>query len=262
MSKAGKMVFLVSVLWTTLGAAPQLHAQEKLILTDTGTAPLGRSCSFLESYLITDSSRCIEKKTVQSELVAKATASPSGDEEPTFSYSVEPTYYAPAEPTPTVIPESTQTPNPTVTPAPSQEPRDLLPAEGVTLDDNLIFSFINDHRTQMGLPAFQKDEALCTLAKTRSVELHGELFEGKGYLHSGLYNRNLPYWITEDAKWGSNEAGTVKWWLNSPIHRHAIEGNYIYSCGACTGSQCSQLFTSYTPKVTIPIPTQAPLANN
>lgn len=277
MSKAGKMVLLVGIFLNFLGAAPQLNAQttqeafkvslnaqEKLTLTDTGTAPSSRSCSLLESYFITASSNCVEKKTTQTELVAKATANPSDETPLTVSYTVEPTYFV--EPTPTITPTTELPAQPTVTSAPLQEALDLLPADGVILDNNLIFNLINDHRTQMGLPAFQKDDALCTLAKTRSVELHGELFEGKGYLHSGLYNRNLPYWITEDAKWGSNEAGTVKWWLNSPIHRRAIEGNYTYSCGACTGSQCSQLFTSYTPKVIAPkitpTPTPTPLAIN
>lgn len=265
MSKAGKMVLLVGVFLASLGAAPQINAQEKLALTGTGTAPSSRNCSLLESYLITDSSICVEKKTKQSELVEKAAANPADENPATVSYTVEPTYFI--EPTPTTTAEATETASPTPTPDfQLQTPKDLLPAEGATLDDNLIFSLINDHRTQMGLPAFQKDDALCSLARTRSTELHGELFEGKGALHSGLYNRNLPYWITEDAKWGSNEAGTVKWWLNSPIHRRAIEGTYTYSCGACTGSQCSQLFTSYTPKVAVPkvtaSPTPAPLVIN
>jgi hypothetical protein len=121
-----------------------------------------------------------------------------------------------------------------------------LPAAGPSLDANLIFDLINAHRASIGKPAFLKDDALCSLAITRSLELPAEFANGS--LHSGLYNRGLPYWITENAKWGSNEAGTVQWWLNSPIHRSAIQGDHIYSCGACNGTQCSQLFTSYVSK--------------
>ena len=111
-----------------------------------------------------------------------------------------------------------------------------------------IQDLINAFRTRAGLTPFMREDNVCSLAKTRSMELAGEL--SNGVLHSGLYNRNLPYWIWENAKVGSDEAGTVTWWLNSPIHRSSMVGNYKYSCGACTGSYCSQLFTNYEPKVT------------
>jgi len=116
-----------------------------------------------------------------------------------------------------------------------------------TVNPDAIFELINSHRKSIGLPLFEKDDKVCALAAIRTTEITAEL--GKGTLHSGLYNRNLPYWIFENAKAGTDEKDTVNWWLHSPIHRASIDGDYKYSCVACSGSYCSQLFTSFSPKI-------------
>lgn len=249
MLKAGKLVLLSFLFIGISGATTQLNAQEKLITQPFAFPSTHHKCSMIDEYIVTHSTSCEETTLTQTELVLKAESKENPDTSVTFSYSTEPTYYVPPTPTPTEIPTVTPSPTPPSAEAtPPQLPQNNVPADAPSLNSDAIFDLINGHRAQLGKPAFLKDDALCSLAKTRSLELEGELFGGKGYLHSGLYNRNLPYWITEDAKWGSNEAGTVQWWLNSSIHRAAIEGDYTYSCGACNGSMCSQLFTSYTPK--------------
>lgn len=149
---------------------------------------------------------------------------------------------------PKKLPQTPALPIETPPPAGGSTPFIAYAPNDAVVDSNKIQDLINGFRTSIGLTPFLRDDNVCTLAKTRSTELAGEL--ARGVLHSGLYNRNLPYWIWENAKVGSDEAGTVTWWLNSPIHRASIEGNYKYSCGACTGSYCSQLFTNYEPKVT------------
>lgn len=244
MSKAGKTVLLVLLFLGVSGAFSQSHAQEKLLPISVGLSSEKTYCSALDDVLIAKVNSCETKKLNQIERAIKSQANTDTVQTPIFSYTTESALYIPP-----VSIEPTTTPTvTTVSPTPiAQTPTDNVPADSTSLNSDTIFDLINAHRAQIGMPAFQKDDALCTLAKTRSLELHDELFVNHN-LHSGLYNRNLPYWITEDAKWGSNEAGTVRWWLNSPIHRHAIEGDYVYSCGACQGSLCSQLFTSYTPK--------------
>ncbi len=258
MSKAGKTVLLTLLLLGVSGATTQLHAQEKLTTLSLAETKKGSICTPLQDYIFTSGTSCEEKKLTQIETAVKAQGQTNADQAVEFSYSTEPTYYIPPIETPTPTESPTLTPAQTVAPttpnSANQTPQDMVPADGPNLNSDMIFDMINAHRTQLGKPAFQKDAALCTLAKTRSFELHDELFANHN-LHSGLYNRNLPYWITEDAKWGSNEAGTVQWWLHSPIHRAAIEGDYVYSCGACNGSQCSQLFTSYTAKSGIALKT-------
>ncbi len=131
---------------------------------------------------------------------------------------------------------STSTPSPT-------EP---TPQQFVNLDSDKIFSLINQYRASQGLSPFEQENSVCELAQIRSVELAGELTNGT--IHSGLYNRTLPYWIWENAKLGSNEEDTVSWWLSSPLHHQSIIGDYKYSCVKCTGTNCSQLFTSFSPK--------------
>lgn len=136
--------------------------------------------------------------------------------------------------------------------------REVTPYPEKSLDAQKVFELINQHRQKIGLPIFQKDENLCQIAQSREPELYNEIFV-TGNMHSGLYNRNLPFWVTENLKYGGTEEQTINWWLGSPIHRSAIEGNYTYSCGACFGATCVQLFTNYTPKPTIvtpPVPVQ------
>jgi uncharacterized protein YkwD len=247
MLKAGKMVLLATALCAFLGAVAHTHAQEKLSAYLFAFNAKSHRCTSIDEYLVTKTTLCEDTVFTQAEIAIKAETKENPDETSSFSYSTEPTFYVPPTPTeaPTVTPTPTTEPQkPTDT---TQAPADNVPADASSLNSDVILDLINAHRAQIGKPAFLKDESLCALATTRSMELHDELFINHN-LHSGLYNRNLPYWITEDAKWGSNEAGTVNWWLNSPIHRAAIEGDYTYSCGACNGSMCSQLFTSYTPK--------------
>ena len=116
-----------------------------------------------------------------------------------------------------------------------------------SLSSDTLFDMINAHRAELGLPAYQKNDTLCALAKERGPELYDEIFTS-GNIHGGLYNRNLPYWITENMKYGPDENDVFNWWMNSYIHRKAIEGNFTYSCGECYGNSCAQLFTSYIPK--------------
>ncbi len=130
---------------------------------------------------------------------------------------------------------------PTMTPL-----NDEYAASNVILDSEKIFELVNQYRASLGLMPFEKDDKICELAQARSTELAAEIENGT--LHSGLYNRNFPYWIFENAKVGSNEEGTLSWWLSSPIHRESIVGDYKFSCVKCTGSNCSEIFTSFSPK--------------
>lgn len=120
-------------------------------------------------------------------------------------------------------------------------------SDSTILDPNKIFYLVNRFRISAGLAPFEKNDQVCELAQTRSTELAAEILNGT--LHLGLYNRNLPYWIWENAKYGSDEQGIVAWWLASPLHHLSIVGDYKYSCIKCVGMYCSELFTSFAPKI-------------
>lgn len=151
--------------------------------------------------------------------------------------------------TPTKIPTSTPTRQPSPTPTPTVIPvytatASAVEIPGQSLNPERIFQLINAHREELHLPPFQKHDYLCKLANDRKPELYNEIF-GTAYVHQGLYDRNLPYWITENMASYPTEEKIVSWWLNSTIHRRAIEGPYTYSCGACSGNSCTQLFTNF-----------------
>lgn len=163
-------------------------------------------------------------------------------------------------PTPTFTPTPTITnPTPTLTAIPltfndakeidSSATEVAKPASDKpdSLDSEKIFQMINAHRAGLGLAAFQKEDKLCTLAVERGPELYNEIFVTHN-IHGGFYNRNIPFWITENMKYGDSEEAIFNWWLSSSIHRKAIEGDFLYSCGTCYGKSCAQLFTSYQPK--------------
>lgn len=139
--------------------------------------------------------------------------------------------------------------HPTATPTqtPTPQPAASLQSQPGSLSSDTIFLLINLHRKNLGLAAFEKDEKLCSIAASRGPELYNEIF-GSSSVHKGFYDRNIPFWITENmAHYGSEDA-IVNWWLGSGIHRRAIESDAKYSCGACVGNSCAQLFTSWVPK--------------
>ncbi len=105
---------------------------------------------------------------------------------------------------------------------------------------------VNSYRASKGLALFQKDEKSCQLASSRAPEIGAEIAEG--HMHSGLRDRNLPYWNTENIISMRTEEEALNWWLNDTIHREAIEGNSTYSCMACAGNSCAEEFTNYQPK--------------
>ncbi len=148
-----------------------------------------------------------------------------------------------AEPTPTA------TPKPTVTPTPARAPHvasvtSVAPAGSLNAD--LLFDMSNAHRAGLGLPAFIKDERLCELARSRAPEIHAEVYGG--YMHQGLTDRNISFWITENIVTMATEAQAFDWWSHHGIHKAALESGNTHSCVACHGIACAQEFTSWTPK--------------
>lgn len=163
-------------------------------------------------------------------------------------------------PTPTVInpyshllPTATPKLTATHTPAPTQQivqsatTQSLSNGKPTSLNSEILFALINNHRQSIGKTPFEKDERLCSLARERGPELYDEIFVTHN-VHAGLERRNLPYWITENMAHYPTEEQVFNWWMGSTIHRRAIEGDYKYSCGECYGKSCAQLFTSFIAK--------------
>lgn len=138
---------------------------------------------------------------------------------------------------PLVTPESKKLD--TVPSLPQQKPSS-------SLNSDILFDIINSYRMSIGLPAFQKDPVICEIAKQRGPQLDYEV--ETGMIHAGFRALELPYWATENVKYGGNEQDMFHWWMNSSIHRQALTGDYKYSCGECFGKSCTQIFTNYVAK--------------
>lgn len=149
------------------------------------------------------------------------------------------------KPSPSTTPQSTISPTPSPTPEP---PPPTKPQGGSTLNPEVLFNMINQHRTSKGLPAYEKEGQVCRWAQERAPELDNEVF-GSSFIHAGFRKRNYGVWITENMIAYATEQESFNWWLRSGVHRAAIESQeYKYSCGACQGRSCVQMFTSLTPK--------------
>ncbi len=244
MIKAGKALLLAASL--LLVAATTSHAQnlDKIGLV-TAEESTNLCTSPLKPYVLTYAKNCPISELRQVQYLGNVKS--TKPEEFSVTHSIIAASYTPspkkATPTPSpsvIVSEVTiSEPTPTV----------IVAEQNVTHVGNnpdTVMELVNAHRASIGKAAFIKDDALCSLAQTRSNEL---AYEGNnGTLHSGLYNRNFNYWITENAKIGGNEAETVNWWLNSSIHRSQIQSDYTNACVGCTGKNCALVFTSYNPK--------------
>jgi uncharacterized protein YkwD len=179
------------------------------------------------------------------ELIASPVPTPTPEPTETPSPTPLPTKKPIVTPLPT--PSTSPTPQPpTSTPAPTPVSQGMPALSNGGLNADKIFDLVNTHRASLNLAAFQRDDRSCQLAVSRAPEINHEI--AAGIMHQGLHARNLPYWNTENIISINSEEAAVKWWLSDYIHRVAIEGDYKYSCVACSGNSCAQEFTSYQPK--------------
>lgn len=113
------------------------------------------------------------------------------------------------------------------------------------LNADKLLELVNNHRVSIGLNALQKDDRVMTVATERAPELFDEIFIN-GNMHAGFYARNLPYHSTENIIYFNSEEGAYNWWMNSAIHRAAIENpEYTHTGIACDGNACSQIFANF-----------------
>lgn len=145
-------------------------------------------------------------------------------------------------PTPTAVPSVT--PIPTITPTPASIVSNLSSSGG--LDANDLFSMVNAYRQSNGLPVLKTDDRACQVANERAPEVGAEIANGD--MHQGLKDLNLPYWNSENIISMRTDQEAFNWWINDPIHKEAILGNYTYSCMACSGNSCAEEFTNFQAK--------------
>ena len=110
------------------------------------------------------------------------------------------------------------------------------------VDENKLWSLIQDWRVRNNQKPYIKDQRLCEIAKDRADD---PLDYHKGFLEK--YS-NYPYKIQEiDIYNAESPIESLQGWLNSPPHRKALEYNWQYSCVACIKQTCSQIFSNFQP---------------
>ena len=233
------MVVLITMsFFLTTGAIQTVYAQSpKNTQKKEIVIPIANLCknSSYDSLMVQMTTDCIIS-TVPKQIID------TKDDSFKDTYRTSPEPSAPATPIVTTSPTETVTPTQVVT--------DPNATASASLNADVLFNLVNNYRIQLSLEPLTKDSTLCDLANSRAPELYNEIF-GSSYMHAGFRERakSLNYWATENMIYQNSENGALNWWLNSPIHKSAIVGDYKYSCTACSGKSCCQIFTSFVPKV-------------
>jgi uncharacterized protein YkwD len=220
------------------------------VLSDTVVSPVSL---FSTELMVSPTPRAI-RKPKPTRIAKKSSVLSASISANIFS----PGHSASPSPTITIRVKASVIPTPSVRPTPHNTPltssvasahvstKSLTPVAN-SLSGDIIFDLVNKHRASIGKAAFQKNAELCTIASARAPQIYEELYKGKG-LHTGFKALNLSYWATENIANYQSEQIMVNWWLSDSIHKKAIESDHTYSCAACSGKFCSQIFTSFVKK--------------
>lgn len=150
-----------------------------------------------------------------------------------------------------ITPSPSPVPTTNVFPIAMESSQVTAAVSGSVLNSSVLFDLVNVARAQYGLPAFQKNDQVCQVASARAPEIDNEIWVTHN-MHAGFFSRNLPYWATENLISMQNETAALNWWLNSPVHRAAVLGNWQYACVGCAGRSCSMIFSNLEPKYIAP----------
>lgn len=148
-------------------------------------------------------------------------------------------------PTPApVLPTAIPTPIPTSTP---------IPAPTVAVDassyEDRIWDVVQNWRTSQGLSAHAKDSRMCRLAELRLPEIkvnwsHDQFMNNAHYAEICPGNNCFSAMSENLSNGYYSEQENLNGWLNSPLHKEALQKNYTYSCIKCSDGYCVQEFAS------------------
>lgn len=122
--------------------------------------------------------------------------------------------------------------SPTAEPTPTKEP---------SINADKLLEVVNEWRVSENRQPFVKDERLCAIAQDRVLN------DPPMDNHAGLYKKysNLPYAVGENLGKTFPEEVMLSHWLFSPGHAAALRKPWTYTCIACNGIYCSQIFSSF-----------------
>lgn len=112
------------------------------------------------------------------------------------------------------------------------------------IDSDKLLSLINSWRKSQGFAEYIKDNRLCEIAKDRADDTVCRRAE---CVHDGFVQKysNYSFVIAENITGAYSEQDALDRWLSSKPHRNTLEKSYKYSCVACKGQLCVQIFSSF-----------------
>lgn len=119
-----------------------------------------------------------------------------------------------------------------------------LSYKSVNLDSEILWSLIQTWRIENGLHAYIKNQELCKIAIDRSDDEFDYNNPHKGFIekyHKGSYS------ISENLTGATSEKDALNRWLNSPLHRQALEKDFRFSCTATYKDLAVQIFSNLSP---------------
>lgn len=111
-----------------------------------------------------------------------------------------------------------------------------------TLEEEVLWSTVQEWRMREGNPTYIKDESLCELARLRLPEIRQD------WSHNGWLSRKPTGYILFGenlAKGFVDEDQTLSAWLDSPGHAANLRRPYTHSCIQTEDGYAVHLFASY-----------------
>ncbi len=119
--------------------------------------------------------------------------------------------------------------------------------ESHPLNENTLFSLVQEWRTENNLPEYNLNQQVCGFAESR---LNKQLIN---FSHDGFQedidafsklNGGNPDWIFGEnlVQWAISDEDALLGWIESPKHLANLKADYTDSCIKCKYTYCTQIF--------------------
>lgn len=113
------------------------------------------------------------------------------------------------------------------------------------INEQILWSLIQDWRKNNNLQPYIKDQNTCNLAYIRASEIQTDFSHNSFNNHTNDFSY---YKLGENIAKGSSsshENDILNIWINSPSHRENLDYPYTHSCISCLNNKCVQIFADY-----------------
>ncbi len=114
------------------------------------------------------------------------------------------------------------------------------------LDEDVLWSVVNEWRSNQGLKKYIKNDLLCDIANERLKTIEEDFSHDKWKETFERFSKNrLSYGGENLANVSDGEESTLNSWLQSPSHYKNLRYDFKYSCIETDGTYAVQIFGNF-----------------